>query len=132
MNADIATSYVSRVCDVPTLVAHAGLAEFVRRNPAIVTSGWSLRFTGTEDASVSAVLSAGWAQRVAVDIEIERWSRDRVLVGMRHRTRQVPWWSTSYFGAAHDAVGVIIDALEEWADEPLRAVLAQDVGLARR
>jgi hypothetical protein len=88
---------------------------------------------GASDAgTVDAVLTSGWVQRASVLLEVDTWSTDRVLVGMRHRARAVPWWSVAYYRAAHEAVALITDAIEEWADEPLRTVLARDVGLARR
>ena len=42
------------------------------------------------------------------------------------------WWSAAYFDAAHDAVALIVAAVEAWADQPLRAVVEHDWGLARQ
>lgn len=132
MTGFITTSYVSRVSTVPLLVARAGLDEVVRRTPAIVTPDWALRFGQPDVGTVAATVTSGWAQRAAVDVEIDSWSRSRVLVGLRHRSRAVPWWSDSYFAAAHAAVAAITNALEDWADEPLRAALLPPLGLATR
>jgi hypothetical protein len=119
----VATSYVARRCDVPLLVARAGLEELVRDTPVLRGSGWELRLDQSEHR-VSGLLSAGWAQRASVEVEVEPWSRSRVMIGLRHRSRAVPWWSGGYFTAAHAAVEVLTDALETWADEPLRTLIA--------
>ena len=81
MTGHITTSYVYRVCDVPPLVARTGLTEYVRRSQVIGTPDWTLRF---------GLLSAGWALRASVVLEIDSWSRDRALIGLRHRARAVP------------------------------------------
>ena len=132
MTGHITTSYVYRVCDVPPLVARTGLTEYVRRSQVIGTPDWTLRFDLADAASMSGLLSAGWALRASVVLEIDSWSRDRALIGLRHRARAVPWWSAAYFEAAHDAVALIVAAVEAWADQPLRAVVEHDWGLARQ
>ena len=118
MNAFITTSYVSRMCAVPPLVARAGLAHMITTDRVLGGDGWELRF-GDRDGP--GLLTAGWTQRASVDVEIERWSKSRVLVGIRHRARAVPWWSAAYFTSAHEAAGLIVTSLEQWADEPLRS-----------
>jgi hypothetical protein len=106
------------------LVARAALADFTQRRPVVASTDWTLRFTGVADRGAApAVLTVGWVLRAAVVVEIDAWSRDRVLVGLRHRARAVPWWSDSYFTSAHDAVAMITTALEYAADEPLRTLL---------
>jgi hypothetical protein len=117
------TSYVSRMCGVPLLVARAGLMQLVDTTPTLGGPNWELRLQ-RDSGRVSGVLVTGWAQRAAVDVEIEAWSRARVLVGLRHRSKAVPWWSDSYFTSAHEAVAHVTVALENWADEPLRTLLA--------
>jgi hypothetical protein len=132
MSNQITTSYVSRICDVPPLVASAGLAQLARTTPSMSGSGWELRIERVTDEHVSGVLTAGWVQRAAVSLEIEPWSRARVIIGLRHRARAVPWWTGIYFTSAHEAVAHITTAIESWADEPLRAVLEGELGLARQ
>ncbi|MFL6238610.1 MAG: hypothetical protein ACJ735_03820 [Actinomycetes bacterium] len=119
MNADITTSYVARVCDVPPLVARAGLEELARTQPVLLGAGWELRF----DDATSAVLTTRWPCRASVHVEVERWSRSRVLLGLRHRSRAVPWWSELYFASAHEAASAITQFLTEWADRPLREIV---------
>src|SRR4051794_21376747 len=103
MNAFITTSYVSRMCAVPPLVARAGLAHLGASERILTGDGWELRL-GNPDGP--GLLTAGWTLRAAVDVEIEPWSRSRVLVGIRHRARAVPWWSTAYFTSAHEATSM--------------------------
>src|SRR3954470_5763114 len=129
MNTFITTSYVSRMCAVPPLVARAGLAQLVATERILTGDGWELRFGDRDGPSL---LTAGWTQRAAVDVEIEPWCRSCVLVGIRHRARAVPWWSAAYFTSAHDAVAMITSTLQQWADQPLRSFVQDELGLPTR
>lgn len=119
MSGTITTSYVSGGCPLPPLVAQAALRGVLQQTPLMRGDGWELRLA----PDLSAELTAGWGLRAAVDVEVEPWSRDRVALGLRHRSRNVPWWRSAYFDAAHDAVRTLTTAMVAWADEPLRALL---------
>jgi hypothetical protein len=119
----ITTSYVSRICAAPPHVAQAALMSDVGTLPHITGRKWQLVMDSVVDGRLEATLSSSWSQRTAVIIEVEPWSRSRAFVGLRHRSRGVPWWSASYFAAAHEAVAMITDRVERWADEPLRRLV---------
>ena len=123
MTPYIATSYVSRICDVPPLVARAALDDLVAVTPRLAERDWELRLGEPRHGRVPGLLSAGWGQRAGVVLELDRWSTKRVLVGLRHRGRAVPWWSAGYFAAAHSAAGEVVALIQEWADEPLREIV---------
>jgi hypothetical protein len=118
MTAFISTSYVSRVSALPPLVARAAFDDVVQQG-AFSGAEWQLLFP---ERDLHAVLMCGWGLRAAVMVEIEPWSRSRVMVGIRHRSRNVPWWSERYFTSAHEAVRDLSVALQTWADAPLRAL----------
>jgi hypothetical protein len=129
MRPTIVTSYVSKICDVPPLVAAAALDDIVQVTPRIVGPTWELRLRPADANGTPGVLAAGWGLRAAIAVEIECWSSQRVMLGLRHRTRAVPWWSDGYFAAAHDAAAVLAWWIEDWADRPLRDLVCPDVGL---
>src|SRR3954470_19829253 len=126
MTTFFSTSYVSRVSTLPPLVARAALDDLVQRG-AFNGEGWQLLFPARDR---HAVLIGGWGMRAGVMIEVEPWSRSRVMIGIRHRSRNVPWWSDRYFTSAHDAVRDLTAALQTWADAPLRTLTAPS-GLLR-
>jgi hypothetical protein len=129
MTSFVTTSYVSRVCSVPPLVAHAALAELISTTPVLLGEGWELRLGDNPNA---ATLIGGWPYRAAVSVEIERWSRSRILIGLRHHSRAVPWWTETYFTCAHAAVTLIADLFTAWADAPLRGLDEEQRQLVQR
>ena len=127
MTPYIVTSYVSRVCDVPPLVASAALDELVRVTPRLVGPTWELRLQASGAEGAPGLLSARWGQRAPVVVELERWSSTRSVLGLRHRTRGVPWWSAGYFASAHEAAKALAGSIEDWADWPLRDAMSASV-----